>query len=171
MLSYTMSLKEVEKTNLNIKRTPLEISSLVIALIALCVIALSFSHIFGIPILSRIYNIVEPGPIRFYPRFFILFDIVIPLFVLLCVLFFILRSITYVFARKRDHGCRPDLVLIMYSFILSALTLQYLESHVQPAGSIKDFLFPLSLVLLLLGVGTLVIVIVYYIDDKLQKNY
>lgn len=151
------------------KRTRLEMFALVVALAALVVIGLSFSHIFGIGIFSRIFpDVLEPSPIHVYPRFFILSDLLIPLSALCIVLFFVLQSLKYMLDQRRDHGCRPELVLIMNSFIFTALTLQYLESHVQPAGSVKDSLFPISLVLLLLGAVTLIIMTVYryYVDRE-----
>jgi hypothetical protein len=172
MSSYTMNpkIKRMKKMNhegIHMKRTPLEILSLVAAFSALVVIGLSFSHIFGIGILSWIFpDMLEPGPIHFSPRFLILSEIIVPSIALSIVLFFIFRPLRYMLNRERDHGCRPELVLLMNSFIFTALTLQYLESHVQPAGSIKDFLFPISLVLLLFGAVILGVVIIYryYID-------
>jgi len=155
--------------NGDMKRTPLEICAFTIAAIALVIIFLSFNHIFGIGILSRIFSSVpEPQPITFYPRFMIFIKIVMPLAALFGSLYVILRFLKYVVVRERPQGYRPEFVLIAYSLILAALMLQYLENHIQPAGSINEFLMTISLILILLAIGPSVIAVLFkfYIDKK-----
>lgn len=155
--------------NGDMKRTPLEICAFTIAAIALVVIFLSFSHIFGIGILSRIFSSVpEPQPITFYPRIMIFIDIVMPLAALFCALYVILRFLKYVVVRERPQGYRPEFILIAHSLLMIALILQYLENHIQPAGSINEFLMTISLILLFLAIGPTVIAVLFkfYIDKK-----
>ena len=153
----------------NVKRTPLEICAFVITAIAVAIILLSFSHIVGIGILAKIFpNVPEPQPITLYPWFMIFIKIIMPLAALFGALYVILRFLKYVAVRKRSQGYRPELILIAYSLILAALMLQYLENHVQPAGSVNEFLMSLSLVFLLAAIVPTVIALYYkfHIDKK-----
>lgn len=152
------------------KRTPLEICAFTIATISIVVIFFSFSHIFGVGILSRIFsNVPEPQPTVLYPRFMILIKIVVPLALLLGSLYVILRFLKYVFDRERPQGYKPELILIAYSLILTALVLQYLENHIQPAGSVNEFLMSASLILLLLAIGPVVIAIYCKFGKRIDK--
>lgn len=158
---------ELTNPNNEIKRTPLEICAFTIAAIALIVIFLSFSHVIGVGILSRIFSSVpEPQPVLLYPPFLLLIDVVIPIVVFLCALYLILRFLKYAIVREPPQGYRPELTLITFSLMVAALILQYLEIHIQPAGSVNEFLMSASFILLLLTIGVFAIAVYYKFGKK-----
>ena len=81
------------------KRTLIEVCDLIIATMALAVIILSFSYILGIDVLSRIISgMPEPFPLYFSSRSFLIYDLILPVFILFGILFVIWKSSTYVLA-------------------------------------------------------------------------
>ncbi len=155
------------------KRTPLRICAFSAMTIALVVIALSFSYILGVDLLSRIVPGVPEPPqlssLSFYhshPRFLV-YDLILPLFYLFGLLCLILKSLTDVLAQKRQYGLRPEFGLVGISLIVMAFALFILSDYMQPAGSINEYLILVSLVLCILGMGTLIISIFFkYFIDK-----
>ena len=155
------------------KRTPLEICALSIMTTALAVTILSFSHIFGIDVLSRIIpGMPEPLPLYFSPRSLLIYDVILPVFILFGILYVIWKSSTYVLARKLDHGFRPEFGLISVSFVMTGHALLFLSDHIQPSGRINDLLFLISIVLLLMTMVTLVIAFCYkyFVDPQFTAH-
>ncbi len=154
------------------RRTPLELFALSIMAISLIVVALSFSYVFGIDILSRIIpSVPKSNPISLHPNFLIIVDIILPIFSLFCVLYILSLPLKYVLARKRYQGYRSEFILVAYSLLMICFALQYLESYVSYAGSFKSFLLPFSLVPLLFAAVTTIIAVIYkyFIDEKPQR--
>ncbi len=154
------------------KRTPLEILAFTVMVVSLIVIALSFSHIFGIGILSRLFpEIREPHRISLYPRFMIFIDVILPALLLVGVVYVILRSLKYVIARKLYNGYRPELALIVYSSLFAALTLQLLEACIQYSEHFRDSLLLVISIFMLLSlvIGIVTIIYRYFIDEKPQR--
>lgn len=138
------------------KRSSLTTFSFFFMVIALVVMSLAYSYIFGINILSFIISsIPEPQPISLYPRFFVLIDIVLPISYLFGSLCFILISLRDVFAGRCHYGIRPEIALIAVSFLILGFTLQMLADRVQPASSINDTLVFTGFILGLLALGTI----------------
>ena len=158
------------------RRTPLELCALSIMVLSLIVVALSFTYIFGIDILSRIIpDVPKPNPISLHSSLSIIFDVILPIFMLFAILYILSLPLRYVLARKRYQGYRSEFALIAYSLLMIVFALQYLESYVSYAGSFKSSLIPFSLVPLFLTAVTAVIAVVYryFIDEKPQgwKDY
>ena len=151
-----------------VKRTPLEICSFAVMVMALTVLGLTHAHIFGIGILSWIIpGVPEPHSINFYSLTGVLSRIIIPLIILFCFSYVILRPLKNVLARKHEKGYRPELILIVNSLVFTALTLMYSENYIQPSGAINEYFITIAIVLGILGWIFIVITLVYrFIIDK-----
>ena len=151
-----------------VKRTPLTTFSFFFMVIALTVMGLAYSHIFGINILSRIIpSIPEPQQISLYPRFFVLINAFVPMIILLSSIGLILISLRDVLAEKCHYGIRPEIALIANSLVVMIFTLLLLASRIQPASSINDALVSIGFILALLGLGIFAIAFLHkYISGK-----
>jgi len=135
--------------------------SLFTMIVTFIVMALAYSYVFGINILSRIFpSIPDPSPLHLSsPVFFS--TIVVPIFVFVGSLAFIWLSLKDVRAQKYSYSVRPETVLIAISFLVTGFTLQLLAPRIQPAGTINEILELAALVLGLSCVGILVIALFY----------
>lgn len=155
------------------RRTPLKMLSLGTMVAALLVVALIFSYICGTNLLSRILPTVpEPNHISFHIDFETLIDVIFPLLSLFCILYILSLPLKYVLSQKSYRGFRAEFILIAYSLLIIAFSLQLLEGYVPYAGSLKNSLLPLSLVPILLTTVTTLIAVVYryFVDEKPQKT-
>lgn len=152
----------------DMKRTPLRIFSFFFMAIALIVIGLAYSYIFGVDILSRIIpSIPEPQPMSFYSRLLILTNVFVPMIVLLSSVGLILISLRDVLAGKGHYGIRPEIALITVSLVVMGFILLLLASRIQPASSINDTLEFMVLILALLCLGTIAIAFLHkYVSGK-----
>ena len=153
------------------KKTPLGMCALTMMIMALVVIALSFSYIFGINILPRIIPGVPEAPhlssaYHVYPRLLIS-DLILPLFYFFGLLFLILKSFKDLRAQKHWYGLRPEFGLLGFSLIGTAFSLFILSDYMQPAGSINEYLISISTALCIVTIGVLIGSFLYkYFIDK-----
>jgi hypothetical protein len=163
----------MKKNNDNTKRSSLTIGALIIMGIALIVITLSFSYVFGSHILSRLIpSIPEPHPITLNLEHFILYlfilDIVMPIFFFFGILFVIFLSLRHVISQKRSYGVRPEFALIANSLIMTAFGVHFLGGEILYKPNLSDLLYNISLILVLLGLGSVAIGFTYkyFIEKK-----
>lgn len=153
------------------KRSPLEVVALTTMALALLVVVFSFSHILGIGILSRLFpEMGKPNEAAFSSLFSILFDTVIPVFCLSCILYVIMRPLGNVLARKNYGGYRAEFVLIAFSLLMTGFALQFLCISPYVSGHARNSLHFITAVLALMGSVVLIIAVTYryFIDGKPQ---
>ncbi len=136
--------------------------SLFTMIVTFIVMALAYSYVFGINILSRIFpSIPDPSPLHLSSPVLIFSNIVVPIFVFAGSLAFIWLSLKDVRAQKYSYSVRPETVLIAISLLVIGFTLQLLAPRIQPAGTINEILELAALILGLSCVGILVIALFY----------
>ena len=148
-----------------VRRTPLEICSLAVMVMALTVMVLLCVHILGLGILSWIIPGIPPPQPHFYSSF-------ISLFALFCFPYLILRSLKNVLARKCEDGYRPELVLIFNSLLSAAFVLLISEDYIQSSGAINNYFITIAIVLALLAWVFIIIALVckFFIDKERIKD-